>query len=214
MGYLAGDFIVPPIVSNPFSPGNRGSDTSSFDARGAIEIPFSMTGIMLGGDYRSFTYPHNAGFVNGVAAQPAFFLPATALRSYDVDARVGVKLIDPRIYLGVSYLKRVGGGDATVPAIYGIGYGLEKLPDLDRNFSLHGGTYYYPNVGNRLTLANGTPSTLSYRVLRYSVGASIQPQGSPVFIDGGYIGERGTSRTNAPGRYYNSGPYLGLGLHF
>ncbi|MFN2450482.1 MAG: hypothetical protein ABR508_11955 [Candidatus Baltobacteraceae bacterium] len=212
--YVAADAIAPPLVYNEFSPGNKGSNGRSYAARAAVEFPLANIGLMAGVDGRRYVYPTNGSIVSGIAGTGRFFFPAQSLSESDIDGRVAVKLIDPRIYAGVSYLSV--NNNYTFPRLRGIGYGIEKLPDLDQNFSLHGSAFYYPNVGGNYTVtgAGSGQRTLSYRVLKYAFGASFQLQHTPLFVDAGYLGDRGRPRTNAPIQYQHQGPYAGFGLHF
>jgi hypothetical protein len=118
----------------------------------------------------------------------------------------------PRIYGAVSYLTR--GSNTGEPRQHGVGYGIEKLADVDQNFSLHGSVFFYPNVGGQYALGGLGSRDESFRVVRYVIGASIVPNHSPLFLDAGYLGDRSNARTDAPVGFNHQGPYVGLGLHF
>ncbi|HEX3467573.1 MAG TPA: hypothetical protein VHT05_05790 [Candidatus Elarobacter sp.] len=209
--YIAGDYIAPPLIWNAFSPGNKGDDYRSYAARAAFEIPLGQYDVYIGGEARSYTYPAGGRTETGLAPQGTAFIPAYTARDYDEDVRAGVKVIGPRIYGAVSFLVR---GDELTTHQRGIGYGIEKLADVDQNFSLHGSVFYYPNVGGDYT-ANGISGyDASYRVLRYLIGVSIEPNHSPVFLDAGFLGDRSRARTDAPVGFDHQGPYVGLGLRF
>ena len=107
------------------------------------------------------------------------------------------------------------GTNGRSPRTRGLGYGVEKLVDSDRNFSLHGSLYYYPNVGGNYTVT-GNPTTfdLSYKVIRYLMGVTVAPLGQPFFLDAGFLGDKGTVRTNAPVGFNHAGPYAGIGIRF
>jgi hypothetical protein len=36
----------------------------------------------------------------------------------------------------------------------------------------------------------------------------------PIYVEFGFLGDKGTNRTNAPIDFTHSGPYVGLGLKF
>jgi hypothetical protein len=210
--YVAGDYIAPPLIWNAFSPGNKGDGFRSYAARAAFEVPLGQYDAYVGGEARSYTYPAGGGVETGLAPGGALpgFVPAFTARDYDVDVRAGIKVIGPRIYGAVSYLTR---GDALSTHERGLGYGIEKLADVDQNFSLHGNVFFYPNVSGQYTLGAGSLG-VSYRVVRYLIGASIDPNHSPVFLDAGFLGDRSKVRTDAPVGFNHQGPYVGLGIHF
>ncbi len=218
---------------------------SSYHIRGAVEFPLFNLPWMLEGDYRVFNYPHNqgvttpAGFAPGAAipcdvptgtvdangnTDPGCvtviggggqtFVPAFTVRDYDFDGRLGLKVADPRIYVGVGYMYRTN--NYGYPRLRGVGFGLEKLPDLDQPFSIYGSAWYYPNVkGNCGTDVCPTgPFNLAYRILKYQIGGTFGFGKSPLFLDFGFLGDRMTNKDNAPIGQTHNGPYIGLGLHF
>ncbi len=211
--YIAADALVPALVYNEYAPGSKGRSGQSYDIRAAAEFPLAGLTLMVMGDQRRYQYNVPQGFVNGPAGTGRFAQSAATLTDRDTDVKLGVKLIDPRLYAAVSYLRVTN--DYNYPVRRGVGAGVEKLPDLDQPTSLHGGIFYYPNVGGTYTLV-GLPGTydLSYKVLRYSLGYSIQVPKSPLFIDAGYLGDRSKPRTNASTITEHHGPYVGIGLHF
>ena len=209
--YLAGDYIAPPLIWNAFSPGNKGLNYRSYAARAVFEIPVGQYDAYVGGEARSYTYPAGGGVETGLAPQGRGFVRAFTGRDYDEDVRVGLKVTGPRIYGAVSYLVR---SDSLALHQGGIGYGIEKLADVDQNFSLHGNVFFYPNVNGAYTLGGGTSFGVSYRVIRYLIGASIAPNHSPLFLDAGFLGDRSRVRTDAPVGFNHQGPYVGLGIRF
>ena len=212
--YVVADIIAPPIIYSPLTPGTRGSNYGSYAARAAFELPLGAYKVMIGADARRYSYQSSAGQISGLTGQGgAGAFSSFNVREYQIDERAGLLVIEPRIYVGVSYLQM--GTTFNAPRTRGLGYGLEKLVDSDRNFSLHGSAYYYPNVGGNYTVT-GNPNTfdLSYRVFRYNLGATIAPLGQPFFLDAGFLGDKAQSRTNAPGGFNHQGPYVGLGIRF
>lgn len=230
--FIAGDYIISPKVYNEFSPGNTGSNTNggfSYRLHGAYE--FNTVGLpwMIEGDFRTYNYPHNCAsasdpqcMVNAIGNNFATFVPAFTAKDYDLDARLGLKVLDPRIYIGVGYLWRTG--NYGYPKMQNVGFGLEKLPDLDHNgFTWYGSAYYYPNVkGNFvgcITLgcnpAAPPTSTLAYNVLKYDLGGAFTfGPNTPVYVEFGFLGDSGKGKTNAPSDFNHSGPYVGIGLKF
>ncbi len=240
--FIVGDYIFSPKVYNEFSPGNTGNNNSggfSFSLREGIEFDLGNLPWMLEGDFRQYNYPHN----QGVASTPAnvraacdglaghastgdtgcvtviggmgqTFVPAFVARDYDFDGRLGLKVADPRLYIGVGYMYRTG--NYGYPKLSGFGFGAEKLPDLDQPFSIYGSVWYYPNVrGNCGTDVCPTgPFTLAYSILKYQLGGTFNFGASPLFLDFGFLGDRGNNKQNAPIGFTHNGGYVGLGLHF
>jgi hypothetical protein len=213
--YLAGDYIISPKIYNEFSPGNTG--TSSYALRGALEFNTGTIGWMVAGDYRNFQYPHDCAsvtdpecLVTDIGGAGQSFVPAFSARDQDVDARLGLRIADPRIYLGVGYLWRWN--NYGYPTMNGWGFGAEKLPDLDHAFSVYGNAWYFPQVEGTYTNVTGAYK-LDYRLLTYQVGVTWVLGGSPVFIDLGWQGESGSAATAVdPDGYTHTGPYAGLGI--
>ena len=244
--FLAGDYIFSPKVYNEFSPGNTGNSGGSYAIRGAIEFPMTGLPWMLEGDYRQYQYPHNTttaptlantnapcdggpplnvpghavsgdqGCVTVIGGLSQVFVPAFSVRDYDFDGRLGLKVADPRIYVGVGYMYRTG--NYGYPKLNGFGFGIEKLPDLDQGFSVYGSAWYYPNVKGNYTVccgaAAGTTLPLAYNILKYQIGGTFNFGASPIFLDFGFLGDRGRNKTNAPSDYTHNGAYIGLGIHF
>jgi len=235
---------------SPGNTGNNSHDGFSYNIRGAAEFTLANLPWMLEGDYRQWNYPHNqnaptpAGFVPGGGAvcsySPGYpaagsdqacvtqigglaqnYVPAFTVRDYDFDGRFGLKIADPRIYVGVGYMYRTG--NYGYPKESGVGVGLEKLPDLDQPFSVYGSVWYYPTVkgttGTVCTDPTGKCATLgsysvSYSVLKFQLGGTFNFGASPLFLDFGILGDRGNAKDASPSNFTMGGPYIGLGLHF
>jgi hypothetical protein len=221
--FIAGDYIFSPKVYNEFSPGNTGK--SSYQIRGAIEFDALNLPWMIEGNYEQFQYPHNC--TSGTAGVPPFSadcyvttiggagstaVPAFTARDYDFDGRVGLKVADPRIYIGVGYMFR--DSNYGYPKQSGVGFGVEKLPDLNQGFSLYGSAYYYPNVKGNFTDPSGVGYSLAYQILKYQIGGTVDFGNSPIFLDLGWTGINGKNKTNAPSDFSANGPYVGLGIKF
>jgi len=224
--YVAGDYIIDPKVYDEFSPGNTGGGNSGngfpFQIHGAAEFDLFNLPWMLEGDYIQLNYPHNCPggvaaptpecYVTTIGDLGSTVVPAFTVRSYDFDARLGLRIANPRIYIGVGYIWRAN--NAGYPHISNVGFGLEKLPDLDHPFSVYGSVWYYGNVKGTFTDPTGTQYVLAYNILKSQFGIAYAFQGSPLFIEGGVLGESLRNKTNAPGNASNFGPYVGLGLKF
>ncbi len=226
--FVVGDYIFSPSVYNEFDPGETGKG-GSYTARGAIEFPLFGLPWMLEGEYRQWNYPHytngkgvcpsfDQSCVNAIGAQGEVYVPAFTARDDDFDGRFGLKIADPRIYIGIGYLFRNTNyeGGAFETQTHGFGFGIEKLPDLNQPFSLYGSLYFYPLVTtNGLQyLGSGIFGSVQYRILRYSVGGTFNFGNSPLYLDFGYAGDRYDVKQNAPVDQTHNGPYAGLGIHF
>jgi hypothetical protein len=209
--YVAGDSIAPPLVYNAFAGPSKGNNGRSYAVRGVFEVPVGRYDVYVGAEGRTYAYQTRAGLVTVLGPSGRGFVPSFTATEYDNDVRAGVKVTRPRIYGAVSYLTR---GSNIEPRQHGFGYGIEKLADVDQNFSLHGNVFFYPNVGGQYTVAGAGSRDVSYRVVRYLIGASIQPNHSPVFLDAGFLGDRSNVRTDAPVGFNHQGPYVGVGIHF
>ena len=232
--FIAGDYLISPKVYDEFSPGNTGSNTNggfSYSVRGGIEFDAAGLPWMLEGDYRQFNYPHNqivptpAGAlapcptpgdpacVAVIGGNGSTFVPAFIVRDYDFDVRLGLRVANPRIYIGVGYMFRAN--NAGYPKRNAFGFGAEKLPDLDQPFSLYGSVWYYPSVKGNFTDGAGHVFNLSYNTLKYQIGGTFTfgPQ-TPLFVDFGYLGSADKNQANAPSDRSQNAAYVGLGLKF
>ncbi len=210
--YVAGDYIAPPIVYDNYAPGTKGNDYRSYAGRAVFELPLGQYDVYVGGEARTYSYDTQAGLTTGIGLQGRGFVPSFTAVDYDYDVRAGLKVTGPRLFGAVSYLTR---GSNFEPREHGLGYGIEKLADVDQNFSLHGNVFFYPNVSGQYSVGGiGGNFGVSYREVRYLIGASIQPNHSPVFLDVGFLGDRSHPRTDAPVGFNHQGPYAGLGIHF
>jgi hypothetical protein len=225
--YVAGDYIISPTVYNEFVPGSHSNNNSggfSYRLHGAVEIPVMALPFMIEVDYRQWNWQHPCGgadcFVTTIGGLGTSSVPGFTGRDYDLDARLGLRILKPRIYLVGGYMWRRN--NYGYPQETGAGVGLEKLPDLDRVFSFYGSALYYFGVNGNYTstpLACGSASTsagctynVSYNILKYDIGVSYTFPGFPLFIEAGFLGDRGYNLNAAPIGFSESGPYAGIGL--
>jgi hypothetical protein len=239
--FIVGDYIFSPKVYNEFSPGNTGKG-GSYAARGAVEFPAFGLPWMLEGDYRSYSYPHNSGLTPAAlgAVPPACSpgsgtvdqgcvtviggygqtaVPSFTARDTDFDGRLGLKIAEPRIYLGVGYLYRAE--NYGYPKQNGFGFGAEKLPDLDQPISVYGSVWYYPSISGNFTFPSGAPANLvgttdkfQQRFLKYQIGGTFALGGSGLFLDAGFLGDTIRGKNLSPSDASHAGGYVGLGLKF
>ena len=220
--YVAGDYIISPKVYNAFVNGansNNNNGGFSFRLHGAVEIPVMSLPFMVELDYRAYNWQHPCGgadcYVTTIGSLGTVYTPAFVGRDYDFDGRLGIRILKPRIYLVGGYLHWTN--NYGYPALSSAGVGLEKLPDLDRVFSFYGSAiYYFGANGNYTATGFGcVPSctyNVGYNILKYDLGVSYTFPGFPLFIEAGFLGDRGWNYNAAPIGFSDSGPYAGIGL--
>lgn len=230
--FVAGDYIFSPVVYNEFNNGNHSNGgNGGYAVRGGGEFSLGNIPFMLEGSYEQWPYPHNCTVINKVP-QPNCFVTViggggsspvtttTRLTDQDADVRFAVRVLQPRLYIGVGYLWV--SSNYGYPNMNGVGFGGEKLPDLNQAFSFFGSIWYYPSVTGTANFQteNPFPSSgftshslpLAYSILKYQVGVDYVFGNSPIFIEAGWMGDSWSNKQNAPvNRNYN-GPFAGLGL--
>jgi hypothetical protein len=239
--FIVGDYIFSPKVYNEFSPGNTGKG-GSYSARGAVEFPAFGIPWMLEGDYRSYQYPHNndfspaelgtvpapctpggitgrVGCVTVIGGYGQTNVPSFTARDSDFDGRLGIRVAQPRIYIGVGYLHR--DENYGYPKQNGWGFGAEKLPDLNQPFSIYGSVWYYPNVWANFTYPAGAPlnlvgttDKLESRFLKYQIGGTVSLGNTGLFLDLGFLGDSIRNKNLMPADATHAGGYAGLGIKF
>jgi hypothetical protein len=139
----------------------------------------------------------------------------------DVDVHLGIKIFDPRVYIGAGYYWKwynyLG-----YPTLSGAGFGLSKLPDLDQPISIYGSVFYYPMVSGNFTYPttpllgpiSGTTVPINYHTLKYKGGLTVNLGKSGVYLDAGYSGENARNAGGAPTNTTVAGAYAGVGIHF
>jgi hypothetical protein len=55
---------------------------------------------------------------------------------------------------------------------------------------------------------------VGYSVLKYDIGVTYAFQGIPLFLEAGFLGDRGWAQMTAPVGFSQYGPYAGIGLKF
>ena len=224
--FLAGDYLISPKIYNEFAPGNQAN--GSFTARGGVQFNAIGLPFMLEVDYKNWQYPHNCGvpiatatinnapqcYVTTIGSRGTSYVPSFTAVNRDFDARLGIKVLDPHVYVAVGYIW--GSNNYGYPNMNAVGGGIEKLPDWGHAFTYYGDVYYYPNFKGSYTTApfGGTPSQtygIGYNLLKYQVGIAwaFVPA---VYLDAGWAGENGANKNNAPISYTFNGPYVGLGF--
>ena len=224
--FVAGDYLISPKIYNEFAPGNQAN--GSWTARGGVQFNAIGLPFMIEVDYKNWQYPHNCGvpqstatinnapqcYVTTIGSRGTSYVPAFTAVNRDGDVRLGIKVIDPHVYVAVGYLW--GSNNYGYPNMSAVGGGLEKLPDFGHSFTYYGSVFYYPNLrGTYTTNATaGSPSQsfgIGYNLLKYQVGIAwaFVPA---AYLDAGWAGENGANKNNAPISYTFNGPYVGLGF--
>jgi hypothetical protein len=236
--FVVGDYVFNPKVYNEFSNGIASNNAPSFAVRGALEFPAFGLPWMVEADYRSYRYQHNSTYpppgttsaaygaalcgpggpgdsvgscVTTIGGNTQVYVPGFTAWDTDLDGRIGLKVVDPRIYVGVGYLTRAE--NYGYPRQGGFGFGVEKLPDVDQVFSVYGSIWYYPYVSSSFS----TLGNFAYRDLKYAVGATYSFanfSGVGLFLDGGYMGDSLKNANLAPSAASHGAGYVGLGIKF
>jgi hypothetical protein len=224
--FIAGDYLASQRVYDEFSPGNIASgnvDGFSYALKGAAEFDLFGLPWMVEGNYQQIDYAHDCDFNAAAVPQPDCYVttigglgstavPAFTVKDYTAEAKLGLKVANPRIYIGVGYLWR--SNNAGYPKISNVGFGVEKLPDLDHAFSFYASVWYYGNVHGNFTDPSGNTYQLAYNILNYQAGITYAFSGTPIFLEGGYVGSELKNKINAPSDANNAGPFIGIGLKF
>jgi hypothetical protein len=148
------------------------------------------------------------------------YVPAFSATDRDATVRFGVRIALKSLYIAVSYLGR-SFDYLGYPAQHGVGFGIDKLPDLDRPLSIYGSVHYYPSIAGRyagptstlLGSLSGATFDWSYRVVRDELGAAYVFKRTPFFIEAGAFGDRGSGKVNAPADFQHDSFLVGAGLH-
>src|SRR6202162_824263 len=150
-----------------------------------------------------------------------FYVPSFTANEDDVDVHLGLKVFDPRVYVGAGYYwkwyKYLG-----FPTIGGPGFGLSKLADLDRPISVDGSLFYYPIVSgnfmyptsNVLGAVSATTVPIRYHATKYKAGVTIKLGNTGLHLNAGFSGESLRNAGGAPSNTTTSGAYAGVGIHF
>lgn len=219
--FIAGDALFSPQTYNEFSPGQRGN--TSFGGRIGYTFPIGNLAFLAEGQYQKFITVHPAGANFGCPGSSGCvtvlgtsgnqtYVPSFTAQSLDLDGRIGIGVIGPKIYVVGSYI-----GVNTnygYPNLTGLGFGLEKLPNLNHLIDIYGHFIYYPVISGNYNPAGAPSLQLQYIYYTYQGGISISIPSTPIFLEGGYIGDHGIPKTNAPAPTTDHGVYAGLGIHF
>ncbi len=89
---------------------NNNNGGFSYRLHGAIEIPVMALPFMVEVDYRQYNWQHQCGgadcYVTTIGGLGQSFVPQFIGRDYDFDARLGIRILKPRIYIVGGYMSR------------------------------------------------------------------------------------------------------------
>jgi hypothetical protein len=148
------------------------------------------------------------------------YVPAFNAIDTDVDLRVALKILS-HTYLGMgAYYKHYS--YLGYPAIRGVGFGVSKTPNLDKQLSFFGSMWYYPAVNGKYSYPtspflgpfSGATVPFGYSVLKYRAGMTFLLPATSLFVEAGWAGEIFNSTINTPGNAWQEGSFFGIGTRF
>jgi hypothetical protein len=221
-GFIQGA-VASAQVYNEFSAGKR--CCRSYSVSGGYALADSPIAIKV--DYRQDTYITSDNVTDSLGNQYTQFAtidggtaltPVFQAKQTTFDGRLEYQVAAPRIYVGVGYLQT--GTNYGYPHLDGFGAGVEKLPGLDSGLDFYGSAFYYPTASGNYTVTNASGSNVGqtlrqqYQIVKYDLGLTLIMTNFPVYLYGGFSGDRYTTKQNAPIGQTHSGPYIGLGVRF
>ncbi|HXW51612.1 MAG TPA: copper amine oxidase N-terminal domain-containing protein, partial [Candidatus Acidoferrales bacterium] len=164
-------------------------------------------------DGRFLRHKLGVNTIDGGAAS----VPAFTARQSTIDGRVEFKILNPWVNFGLSYLQAAT--NYGYPIVSGPGAGLEKLENLTPgSLGWFASGFYYPNVRGVYTVQTGPNAglnkTIEYQIYKYDVGLDYVLGSSPLYVYGGFSGDRYQAKQSAPSNETHAGPYLGIGFKF
>jgi len=211
------------VTYNEFSAGRR--CCTSYVAGAAYAPENSAFAVKV--DYREDTYVTSDDFTDPLGNHYTSFatidggtalVPVFKAKQSTLDARLEFRIASPRIFVGVGYLQAEN--SYGYPHLSGVGAGIEKLPDLQPGIGLFGSAFYYPTATGNFTVTDPNDANVGksyrqqYQLVNYDIGLSLVFGRSPVYLYGGFSGDRYLAKENAPIGQTHSGPYIGLGVKF
>lgn len=157
------------------------------------------------------------GCVTVLGLYGQFPVPAFTVRDTDYGGRLGVKIAEPFLYLGIGYVHREQ--NHGYPKQDGFGFGAERLPNPGRRFSAYGSAWYYPSISGHFMYPPGAPASVvrtseffRQRLFKYQVGGTLRARNSAFFVDAGILGDAVARAGLSPSGASHVGGYLGLGV--
>jgi hypothetical protein len=228
-------------VYNELSPGNATTGLTR-SLRISDELSFFSLPFMIDAEWRDYHYQHTSN----VAAAPSnycqtapmdpgcvtlvghlgyqqllgfgqTFIPSKVSIDQDVGLHVGVKMLDPHVYLGAGYgYRRI---DDIGSPFFGFGFGVDKLPSLDHTVSFEASGWQYSNMratyhgpsGAQYGALSGAVFAPQYNVLTYRAGVTFTTRIGRYFWEIGELGDRGFPNSQAPSGFSHHAVFLGGG---
>lgn len=176
-------------------------------------------------DYRGDSYVTNSNFTDGLGNQYTRFstidggtayTPVFLAKQSTLDGRLLYQIAPAHVYIGAGYLQT--STNYGYPHLTAFGAGIEKLPDLRPGIGFYGSAFYYPNASGTYTVGSGPNAGMllrqRYQITKYDVGAALTFGHAPIYLYGGFSGDRYTAKEHAPIDQTHGGPYIGLGMKF
>jgi hypothetical protein len=231
---------------NELSPG---SSTGGWSIKAVDEIPIIGHNWAAQVDYRSYNYQHtapagvqgitfgcpapagNSGCVTPIGYQtynrvfapgPTNYVNSFSAQDSTTQISLGSKIAPiERFYVSVGYVIKTS-NYLGYPTESGMGFGLDKLPDVDRALSLYGNFWTFFNVNGKYTGPtaaglggfSGYPFTVAYRLFTYRLGATFNVPKTPFFVDLSDVGDRADVSASGPSDSTHNMLMLGAGVKF
>jgi hypothetical protein len=243
--FLSVGGVVTGKTYNELAPGTT---TGGFGLRAIDEIPIIGHDWAAQVGYTSFSYNHsaNGALPNGVtfacpAHDPGCVTPIgyqvydrtlspgpmnylNAFSAQDTDTQIGLgSKIAPyeRYYISAGFLIR-GFNYLNYSAQSGFGFGLDKLPDVDRALSVYGSFWDYFTVHSNYTgptaaglgALSAYPFNVNFRVFTYRLGATLRIPSTSFFVDLSAVGDRADSVGNGASSAQHNALLIGAGSRF
>jgi hypothetical protein len=215
--------VAAPKTYNEFSAGQY--CPRSYAVSGGYAFKDSAFAVKV--DYRQDAYVTSDNLTNALGSHYTRFAtidggtaltPVFLARQSTLDGRLEYQVAAPRLYVGVGYLQT--GDNYGYPHLDAFGVGVEKLPGLQSGIDFFGSAFYYPTASGNYTVTDplslnvGKTYRQQYQIVKYDLGLALDLARFPVYLYGGFSGDRYTAKQNAPISQTHSGPYIGLGVRF
>jgi hypothetical protein len=211
--FIVGDVIAPQVY-NDFT---HGQNKISYNLRATVEMSSPVIHWMIEGNYNRWQFASPGGPVTVLGRFGSYMKPAFNGDDNFVDLELGMRIMYPRVYFIEGYA--IDETDYGYPTVHGLGFGLEKLPDLDKPSSFLARVWYSQGMrglyGTQNVFGAVYPGgTLAYRVSKWLIGYewTLTPH---IYWEIGGQGEYwAASTTAAPGNRSMIGPFIGIGGKF
>ena len=210
--YIVGDIIGWPRVDNEFTFGTQSKP--SYNVRAAVEMASPVIHWMIEGEYSGWSFAAPGGPATVLGRGGSTVYPAFNGWDNMADVNIGMRIMQPRVYFIEGFAWQWN--NFGYPTLDGLGFGLEKLPDLDKTSSFIARWWYsqrlkglYP--GFTTTSGVSFPGgTLAYRVNKWMLGYEFTAS-NHIFWELGVQGEHESPSINGPSGRNMVGGFVGIG---